>query len=177
VSNALAGCPPPTARFVDNHDGTITDTKTGVHWEKKSDDGSVHDWDDLYAWGMASSPYLMNGPMVTAFLNLLNDVAGGGLNCFAGHCDWRMPNRKELESIIDLETSSPPAVPAVFNTACVPGCDVTTCSCLKQTSMYWTSSTYRQLPTAAWLVNFVVGNAFADIKSSDYHVRAVRGGL
>lgn len=162
--------------FVDNGDGTITDINTGLMWEKKSDDGSVHDWDDLYAWGQATPPYLMNGPMVTTFLHTLNDVGGGGANCFAGHCDWRMPNRKELESIVDLESHSP-AVAAAFNDACVPGCDVTSCSCIKQSSFYWTSTTYAQAPIAAWVVNFVVGNVFADVKSGDYYVRAVRGGL
>lgn len=161
--------------FVDNGDGTLTDTNTGLMWEKKSDDGSVHDWDDKYAWGAASPPYMMNGPMVTTFLSVLNDVSGGGVTCFAGYCDWRMPNRKELESTIDLETASP-AVGAAFDTACAPSCSVTTCSCIKQTSSYWASSTYQQAPAAAWLVNFVVGNVFADIKSSDYYVRAVRGG-
>jgi hypothetical protein len=159
--------------FVDNGDGTVTDANTGLMWEKKSDDGSVHDWDDTYAWGSASVPYLMNGPMVTVFLDTLNDVAGGGANCFAGHCDWRMPNRRELESIIDFENVNP-AVPGVFNSTCAPGCSVTTCSCITLTNSYWTSTTYSQLPAAAWVVNFSVGNIFADIKSSDYYVRAVR---
>lgn len=36
--------------FVDNGDGTITDTSTGLMWEKKSDDGSIHDKDDVYTW-------------------------------------------------------------------------------------------------------------------------------
>lgn len=171
--DVLAGAP---LSFVDNGDGTITDTNTGLMWEKKSDDGSVHDWDDKYAWGMAGVPYTMNGPMVTVFLSTLNDVVGGGVNCFAGHCDWRIPNRKELETLIDLEMFTP-AVSAAFDNGCVPSCTVTTCSCVNQSSSYWTSTTYQQAPPAAWVISFMVGQAFADIKSGDYYVRAVRGGL
>src|SRR5262249_50972170 len=32
--------------YVDNGDGTITDTRTGLMWEKQSDDGSIHDKDN-----------------------------------------------------------------------------------------------------------------------------------
>ncbi|MCZ2110602.1 MAG: DUF1566 domain-containing protein, partial [Dehalococcoidia bacterium] len=88
-----------TARyFTDNGDGTITDNMTGLMWEKKSDDGSIHDKDNKYTWGMTSSPYTMNGTMVTEFLAALNTGSG-----FAGHTDWRIPNRFELESLLDLE--------------------------------------------------------------------------
>ena len=36
--------------YVDNGDGTITDLNTGLMWEKKSDDGTIHDKDDIYTW-------------------------------------------------------------------------------------------------------------------------------
>lgn len=37
--------------YIDNGDGTITDTRTGLMWEKKSDDGTIHDKDNVYSWG------------------------------------------------------------------------------------------------------------------------------
>ena len=36
--------------YVDNGDGTITDTSTGLMWEKLSDDTSIHDKDNVYTW-------------------------------------------------------------------------------------------------------------------------------
>ena len=62
---------------MDNGDGTITDTKTGLMWEKLSDDGSIHDKDTAYTWANAFA-------VKVATLN-----GGGG---FAGHTDWRVPN-------------------------------------------------------------------------------------
>jgi hypothetical protein len=57
--------------YTDNGDGTITDNTTGLMWEKKSDDGTIHDKDNTYTWGMTSSPYTMNGTMVPTFLAAL----------------------------------------------------------------------------------------------------------
>ncbi|MEB2283137.1 MAG: hypothetical protein B6D46_03160 [Polyangiaceae bacterium UTPRO1] len=155
--------------YTDNGDGTITDNVTGLMWEKKSDDGSIHDKDNMYAWGTASPPYTMNGTMVTTFLAALN--AGGG---FAGHTDWRIPNRFELESLLDLENVNP-AVNSVFNTSCTGGCTVTTCSCTQSFS-YWSSTTYQNLPDLAWYVTFNFGIVNGTGKSSLNYVRAVRGG-
>ena len=70
VNNALAGCPrgaptasptptatatpsptaTPTACFIDQGNGTILDCVTNLLWEKKSDDGSLHDKDFHYVW-------------------------------------------------------------------------------------------------------------------------------
>jgi len=158
--------------YTDNGDGTITDNNTGLMWEKKSDDGSIHDWDNEYTWGMISSPYTMNGTMVTVFLAALNTPP-----CFAGYCDWRIPNVKELQSIVDYELAYPePSVNAAFNNGCAPGCTVTTCSCTR-TSYYWSSTTSRYDQRYAWDVDFwngVVGNRYKD---DGIYVRAVRGGL
>jgi len=43
--------PSPTAtRFVDNGDGTITDTNTGLMWEKKDAAGGLHEVTTRYTW-------------------------------------------------------------------------------------------------------------------------------
>ena len=42
--------PPPGDHFVDNGDGTISDTQTGLIWEKKDESGGVHDVNSLFPW-------------------------------------------------------------------------------------------------------------------------------
>jgi hypothetical protein len=169
--------------YVDNGDGTITDTKTGLVWEKKSDDGTIHDKDTTYSWCVDANfdfncdngMNLMDGTVVTTFLATLN--AGGG---FAGHTDWRLPNRRELESIVNLENVDP-AVSAAFNTNCGvdsngnAGCMVTACSCTVS-DYYWSSSTDALSPQNAWIVYFGDGNIATPDKIHSYYVRAVRGG-
>lgn len=167
--NTLAACPgspagqdgetqPELTRsgsLVDNGDGTVSDTITGLVWEKLSDDGSIHDKDDFYKWYDASDTKL-------ASLN-----SGGG---FAGHTDWRLPNVIELQSIVNYGASSPSAY-SQFNTGCVPGCAITTCSCTPLCG-YWTSSSN---PIGAWDVD-TDGIVLIYTKISDSCVRAVRGG-
>jgi len=165
--------------YTDNGDGTITDNNTGLMWEKKDQkDGGIHNMNDTYTWGMTSEPYTMNGTMVTEFLAGLNRAP-----CFAGHCDWRIPNVKELQSIVDYEIPYPgPTVNAAFNTNCVAGCTVNgsggpMCSCTGS-DFYWSCTTYRVNPSYAWVVGF--GNGFVYTrgnKSDSDYVRAVRGGL
>ena len=169
--------------YIDNGDGTITDPQTGLMWEKKSDDDTIHDKDNVYTWSGPSfgSTNVMDGTVATTFLAALN--GGGG---FAGHTDWRLPNLVELESIRDLQNENP-AVSAVFNTNCGahsdgnPGCTVTTCSCIFRPEGYWSSSTLNattigSLGQLAWTVGFEHGGMAAGYKYLLYYARAVRGG-
>ena len=156
--DTLAGAP---LAYTDNEDGTVTDNNTGLIWEKQSlGDGSVHDDLNTYTWDSAFS----------AHVGTLN-----GAN-FAGHADWRMPNRKELESILNLENRSPAVSPA-FNTG--PPypfpCTVLTCS-RTQTGGYWSSTSYANDPGLVWAVDFDVGIVFLPPKTYHLYVRAVRGG-
>ena len=148
--------------YTDNGDGTISDRNTNLMWEKLSDDGGIHDWDNRYTWQRAFNVKVA----------LLNHEP-----CFAGYCDWRLPNRRELDSLVDAERSAPSVAPA-FSTPCEPGCAVTVCSCTALDA-YWSSTTYADSPSFAWAVNFNVGdvNAFEKIPDIEFPVRAVRGGV
>ena len=147
-----------TLAYVDNGDGTVTDLNTGLMWEKLSDDSSIHDKDTLYTWDNAFA-------VKVATLNS---------GSFAGHTDWRVPNVRELHSIVNFQNVHPSVSP-VFNSGCAPGCTVLTCSCTLP-SLYWSSSTYVVTPALAWGGRFSDGYVFADSKGNGYHVRAVRGG-
>jgi hypothetical protein len=164
--------------YADNGDGTITDLNTGLMWEKKDDSGGIHAQDNFYTWTTATNN--MDGTIVTTFLDTLNDVAGGGTSCFAGHCDWRIPNRKELDSILDLEVSVP-SIDAVFHQAgtCAGCTDVTlaTCSCTAPTAFYWSSTVLSTTPLFTWGVSFNSGRVASQLKTNVNAVRAVRGGL
>jgi len=144
-----------TARgYTDNGDGTITDNATGLMWEKLTDDGSIHDWDDSYDWAQAFAVKIatLNTP-----------------SCFAGHCDWRLPNFNELLTLVNWGTFGP-AVDPVFHNGTTS---------FTQGSLYWSSTTHED-PSRAWDVNFFFGffgsYATADVKSTGAYVRAVRGG-
>ncbi len=145
-------------RYTDNGDGTITDKNTKLTWEKKSDDGTIHDMDNIYTWEDAFAVHV-------ASLNTAN---------FAGHNDWRLPNYKELMSILNLDKANP-AVSSVFNTNCVPNATVVDGSCTAA-STYWSSSSVASRPILAWWVEFGFGIGLTFGKHDVLRVRAVWGG-
>jgi hypothetical protein len=148
--------------YTDNGDGTITDNNTGLMWEGKTTtcQGDIHCVDDTYLWAHA----------FTGFIATLNTAP-----CFAGHCDWRLPNVKELQSIVNYEETFP-AVSLAFNNNC-QGSNGLTESCTAA-SDYWSSSSVAGEPSFAWDIGFGSGLLFKGCKNLCSHrVRAVRGGL
>lgn len=84
-------------RFVDNQDGTVTDTCTGLMWTMTTQDvnGDIQfDFNDMITWKEA--------------LKFCED------RDLAGFTDWRLPNRFELESLTEL-TDKNPGVPNIFS--------------------------------------------------------------
>ena len=148
--------------YVDNGDGTITDQKTGLIWEKLADDGGIHDFQDFaYQWAGAYGK--INN------LNAMN--AGSG---FANHNDWRLPNVRELASLVNYSASNP-SISSAFETDCGAGCSVTECSCT-HTKPYWSSTTAAASLNSAWSVNFATGAVASTAKTVYNYVRAVRAG-
>ena len=150
-----------TRIFNDLGNGVVKDARTGLTWEKKSDDGSLHDVDATYNFEDAIGVFI-------AGLNTAN---------YGGHNDWRLPNRFELETLVDLGQQNPAIDGGLFNTLCLPACTVATCSCTGLSAGYWTSTTVVATPNYAWVVYFNLGGNGFDLKTNTDYVRAVRGGL
>jgi hypothetical protein len=156
-----------TLSYTDNGDGTVTDNNTGLMWEKKGDSGGLHDKDNVYVWSGT-------GTQETIW-DWLDDVnAEGGGSGFAGHNDWRIPNIKELQSLVNFQ-SVLPTTSAAFNSNCVAGATVLTGSCTANT--YQSSTTWYSNHNMAAGVNFTSSILEAYDKVASPHVRAVRGGL
>ncbi len=128
-------CSVAFGELVDNEDGTVTDTETGLMWIQA--ETAAMTWEDALAYCEA-----------LIFLTL---------------DDWRLPNRNELQTIAEYTE----VIPAI-NTIMFPGTG---------TSAYWTSTTFANVTTSAWVVNFSNGHLTAADKAETYLVRAVRGGL
>lgn len=149
--------------FMDNGDGTISDLTTGLMWEKLSDDGSIHDWDNTYTFTDA----------INTKIAALNTAVFGGYN------DWRLPNARELLTIVDWTAAASPAIAPAFNSNCVPSCSPTTCGCTKW-FWHWTSSEGRKQAGLAYSVGFEgdlgYPTLWRQLKTGPHPVRAVRGG-
>lgn len=153
-------------RFVDNGDGTTTDRLTGLQWEQKTNLDTVvtpadpHDADNTYTWSAGGlGATAADGTVFTSFLQSLN----GG--CFAGQCDWRLPTRDELLTIMT------PAIPSCTDLCIDPLLGPTV------GFYFWTASTLVPSPAYAWTVGFFQGPVFIDAKTSALSVRAVRNTL
>ena len=103
-----------TNDFTDNGDGTVTDAATGLMWQQ-ADNGAGKTWKEALSYAE----------------NLV----------LAGHDDWRLPNAKELQSILDYTRS-----PATHGTAAID--PVFTCTAIADEGggvnypFYWAGTTH-----------------------------------
>ncbi len=115
--------------FVDNGDTTITDEATGLMWMQNDSgyynagdiaDGTMN-WEDALAWAQQ-----------------MNDEQ------FLGYSDWRVPNIKELQSIVDYDKSpyvtDSPAIDDLFY--CTP---IINAFGEDDYGFYWTGTTHDDL--------------------------------
>lgn len=126
-------------RFTDNGDNTVTDNATGLMWIK-----------DHNAVG---SPF-------NAVMNWNSAIDNSEALNYAGHTDWRLPNVKELFSIVDHSTNNP-CINAIFSNT--------------QSNNYFSSTRYVSLTDYYSVVDFYNGPINATNKINSYYVRCVRG--
>jgi hypothetical protein len=148
------GVASPTPRFTDNGNGTVTDNLTRLIWLKNANTFGIRVWDQalIDANGLADgSPGLTDG-----------SKAG----------DWRLPNVRELQSLIDYGFYNP-AVPNTLGTGKWIGGDP---FLNVQSSFYFSSTTHATYTSSAWTVHFSDGYVGINSKSEFYYVWCVRGG-
>ena len=136
----------PTSAFVNNNDGTLTHSLTGLMWKRCAQGLSGASC----ATG-AATPMTWSAALAAAVADTT-----------AGHSDWRLPNKKELESIVEFCGYSP-----AINQTLFPATPAW---------VFWSGSSYVPSPTSAWNVHFFYGFTFVYDKTYGLYVRLVRGG-
>lgn len=136
----------PDNIYINHGNGTVTDTRTGLMWKQcveglsgtNCTTGSAKSYD----WAGA--------------------LAHSESHSFAGHDDWRMPNIKELRSLVE-ECRAWPAI----NDSLFPS---------QSDSEVWSGSPNSGYSLSAWAVMFGPGYASDIDRGYAVHVRLVRGG-
>ncbi|MBK1724397.1 DUF1566 domain-containing protein [Thiocystis violacea] len=107
--------------FVDNGDGTISDRATGLMWARNdsgSDVPSGLNWEQALAW-----------------------VESRNTARYLGYSDWRLPNVKELQGLVDYgrapETTASAAIDSRFNATAI-----TNEAGQADFPFYWSSTTH-----------------------------------
>jgi hypothetical protein len=137
-----AGVPWQNPRFTVSGD-CVTDNLTGLMWTRNGN--------------MPGGPLTWQGA-----INYLSTTVNSGAGT-CGHSDWRLPNRKELRSLVDYSRCNP-ALPDGH-----PFTNV-------QWDGYWSSSTSAGSTDYAWIVVIWSGNVSSLSKSGTYYDWPVRTG-
>jgi hypothetical protein len=138
----------PAPRFLDPGDGTVTDNLTGLMWAR-----------DAYAPG----PPECTPEIAKTWKDALDHALCLNTYAYLGYGDWRLPNWRELESLMDR--SRVPALPEGH-----PFTNVV------DDFYWWSSSTNPQYPDTAWFAEMSYGYLSWGYKGSEWAVWPVRNG-
>ncbi|WP_430817136.1 DUF1566 domain-containing protein [Carboxylicivirga sp. RSCT41] len=121
-------------KFVDNNDKTITDEATSLMWDKE-DSGAAMEWSEALQWAQT--------------MNAQNH---------RGYSDWRVPNAKELQSIVDY-TRSPQATNSAAIDPVFDISQITVEGGLDDYPFFWTGTTHLNQRSASAAVYICFGEA------------------
>ncbi len=138
----------PDQDFTLHNDGTVTHNSTGLMWMRCS---LGQTWDGSTCTGAAST------------FTWQNALGAAQSHNFAGHSDWRLPNKNELASLVEQRCVSPAINSKIFPSTPTGG-------------SFWSSSPYANDSYGAWNVHFGYGYVFGSNKYDDLRVRLVRAG-
>ena len=127
------------AGFSRDSSGVVADSATGLAWQDDYGDNA----------GEIKSATWQDALVYCQELSL------------GGKSDWRLPNKNELFSIVDMSRYSS-AISSVFTNVTSNG--------------YWSSTSDASDSSYAWIVFFNDGYVDWNSKSNEYSVRCVRGG-
>lgn len=140
----------PNSAYLMHLNGTVTDKRTRLNW-KRCSEGQV--WNGRTCLGEAKS-YSWDEALMLA-----------RTSTFAGHSDWRIPNVKELRSLVEeCRSVSPKINPIIFPAT--------------PDSFFWSSSPSLTSNRGSWHVTFNRGTSSFGGYTRDYehYIRLVRGG-
>ena len=145
----------PDPRFITGATGIVTDTLTGLIWLENANCTVFFSGDSTG----------QNNRSWSNALTATNSLESGycGLTDGSSAGDWRLPNVRELQSLIDYGEYDP-ALPDGHPFTGV------------QSHYYWSSTTHAVITCAAWRVGLYGGMVYHDGKSFTYYVWPVRGG-
>jgi len=136
-----------------------TITNSGLTWELKTDDGGVHDKDNVYRWGGFGAE--KTGTIFFDDWDSLLKAANTEKLC--GFDDWRVPTIDELKTLITNTEKKPVINTAIFS--------------LTQAMPYWSVSTYQNYPEHAQTVDLATGasNYYNGFRGDRLPLQLVRG--
>jgi len=157
----------PVPRFITGTTGVVTDTLTGLIWlEDAHCAQNTIDWSNaLLGWiNELNTSGTMNGKDC-------GDTSNGGSH----QTDWRLPNVRELQSLIHYGFYNP-ALPNTAGTGQYssgdPFLDVQWCS----SCYYWSSTIRASNSNYAWGVDMQTGEVVIELRANTWDVWPVRGG-
>lgn len=159
------GVSSPSPRFVDHGNGTVTDKLTNLIWLKQGNCSSFYAGD---ATGANERGWY---PAVSSCHRLASGRCGLTDGSAAGY--WRLPNRRELDSLLHLRHRFYDTTPML-----PPDCPLTATT---EMDWYYSSTPAWHNPPfmGVWRVSFSSGLIYSEevsISIVPHHVRCVRGG-
>jgi hypothetical protein len=144
----------PNPRFNDRGNGTVVDNLTGLTWLKNANCFGTRNWN----LALSDSNGLAEGACG------LTDGSQAG--------EWRLPNRNELNSLVDIRFSNP----AISDTAGTGQWSEDDPFTNVQSNVYWSSTTTAGHSPLAWYAIMDLGTVNLNAKSYNCYVWPVRGG-